>query len=555
MVRLFSGSSTPEHLVVGGRQYPQVTWYKNGALIHLHFLCVILLLSSATNGYDGSMMNGLQTLSYWQDAFDSPSASTLGLLNAIFSVGQVVGLPLVPFLADHIGRKWTILLGSSLIFLGVILQTVSINIGMFIAARFIIGLGIVYTQSCSPMLITELSHPQYRARLTTIYNTLWYLGSIIASWTTYGTLKMKSDWSWKTPSILQAFPSVIQLFLIWLVPESPRYHIVKGRHEMAKKIFQRYHGPASGQDFVESEYQEVLETMELEKEFASHGISELWATKGNRHRLLIVVTAGIFSQTAGASIVSYYIFLVLNQIGITDSDTQLIINGCITIFNMTVATGMAFTVDKFGRRPLFLTATFGMCLAMTGWTVASQQSQSTGTAAAGRAVIALIFVFNLFYNFAWSGLLIGYVVEISPFYLRSRYLTIMLLSVAAGSFFSNYVNPVALSNIEWKWYLCYIFWLVIQSVVVYFFYIETKGHTLETIAVCFDGESAKVGGEAATAKGRELLNNLDPKVSGVHVESVHHQHTETEPTMSSPRLDSQQQPHEHEVHVEEVKTT
>ncbi|KAK1813464.1 hypothetical protein LTR12_012190 [Friedmanniomyces endolithicus] len=97
---------------------------------------------------------------------------------------------------------------------------------MFIAARFIIGLGICYTQSCSPMLITELSHPQYRGKLTTIYNTLWYSGSIVAAWTTYGTLKMESQWSWKTPSVLQSFPSVIQLFLIWLVPESRSFVIL-----------------------------------------------------------------------------------------------------------------------------------------------------------------------------------------------------------------------------------------------------------------------------------------------------------------------------------------
>jgi len=498
-------------LIVGGKEFPRITWYKDKSLIHLHLLCVILLLSSATNGYDGSMMNGLQTLIYWKEAFNYPSASALGLLNAIFSVGQVVGLPLVPYLADHIGRKWTILLGSTIIFIGVVLQTVAVNIGMFIAARFIIGLGIVYTQSCSPMLITELSHPQYRAILTTIYNTLWYLGSIIASWTTYGTLTMHSEWSWKAPSILQAFPSVIQLFLIWLVPESPRYHIVKGRHEVAKKIFQRFHASASGTEFVEYEYQEVLETMALEKEFAKRGISELWSTKGNRHRLLIVITAGLFSQTAGSGIVSYYIFLVLSQIGITDSKSQLVLNGCLTIFNMCIATGMAFSVDKFGRRPLYLTATIGMCFAMTGWTIASQQNEAHGGVDSGRAVIALIFIFMFFYNLAWSGLLIGYVVEISPFYLRSRYLTVMLLSVAIGLFFSNYVNPVALENITWKYYLCYIIWLAIQSVVVYFFYIETKGHSLESIAVCFDGEDAKLGGQGATAKGRELLEELGDK--------------------------------------------
>lgn len=188
--------------------------------------------------------------------------------------------------------------------------------------------------------------------------------------------------------------------------------------------------------------------MAIEKEFAGRGIKELWSTKGNRHRLLIVVTAGLFSQTAGSGIVSYYIFLVLSQIGIKDANTQLVLNGCLTIFNMCIATSMAFTVDKFGRRPLFLAATFGMCLAMTGWTIASQQYQVHSSTTAGRAVIALIFVFSFFYNLAWSGLLIGYVVEISPFYLRSRYLTVMLLSVAAGLFFSNYVNPVALEKVR-----------------------------------------------------------------------------------------------------------
>jgi hypothetical protein len=63
MVMFFSKKSTPATVVVGGREYPEVTWYKNGSLVHLHALCIILLLSSATNGYDGSMSRWHSTFS------------------------------------------------------------------------------------------------------------------------------------------------------------------------------------------------------------------------------------------------------------------------------------------------------------------------------------------------------------------------------------------------------------------------------------------------------------------------------------------------------------
>ncbi|KAK3620639.1 hypothetical protein LTR56_023298 [Elasticomyces elasticus] len=172
MFGLQSEASQP--FIVGGREFPRVTWYRHSSLIRLHLIIGILLLSSATNGYDGSMSasnclldneNEVADIEQhsessvgakivadaffrsWQNHFNTPSAAKLGLLNAIFSVGQVCGLPFVPLLADGIGRKWTILLGSTLIFIGVVIQTVSTTIGMFIAARFIIGLGICYTQS------------------------------------------------------------------------------------------------------------------------------------------------------------------------------------------------------------------------------------------------------------------------------------------------------------------------------------------------------------------------------------------------------------------------
>jgi MFS family permease len=66
-----------------------------------------------SNGYDGSMMNGLQTLENWREYFDNPTGGTLGLFNAIQNIGTVVALPIAPYLNDKLGRRWTLFIGSA----------------------------------------------------------------------------------------------------------------------------------------------------------------------------------------------------------------------------------------------------------------------------------------------------------------------------------------------------------------------------------------------------------------------------------------------------------
>jgi len=88
------------------------------------------------------------------------------------SIGGVLSLPVFPYVADHLGRRIGIIIGCIIMLLGVALQTAGINIHMFIAGRFFIGFGVSLAQGCSPLLVTELAHPQHRATFTTIYNTV-----------------------------------------------------------------------------------------------------------------------------------------------------------------------------------------------------------------------------------------------------------------------------------------------------------------------------------------------------------------------------------------------
>lgn len=82
----------------------------------------------------------------------------------------------------------------------------------------------------------ELAYPQHRGTLTTMYNTLWYLGSIIAAWTVFGTVNYTTDAAWRIPVALQAAMPLLQFLFIWFLPESPRWLCSKGRLDEAFKV-------------------------------------------------------------------------------------------------------------------------------------------------------------------------------------------------------------------------------------------------------------------------------------------------------------------------------
>ncbi|KAI5358653.1 putative major facilitator, sugar transporter, major facilitator superfamily [Septoria linicola] len=511
---------------LAGREFPEVTWYKDPGLRKAYICLMFVVLTSATNGFDGSMVNGLQSLEVWQEHFNYPKGSLLGLFACIMSVGSLVALPVVPYTADILGRRWGIIIGCLIMLLGVALQGISINFRMFIAARFFLGFGVAIAHGASPLLITELVHPQHRAIFTTIYNTTWYAGSIIAAWVTYGTNNIDNNWSWRIPSILQAAPSLIQLTFIFFVPESPRFLISKGRTEEAHQTLAKVHANGNLDDeVVLLELQEIKDTIILEKELEGNGWTQLWKTPGNRKRLIILLSLGLFSQWSGNGLASYYLNLVLNQIGITEGDTQLVINGCLQIMNFIVAIGQCFVVDYFGRRTLFLVSTSGMLGAFTIWTACAGDFANRGVQASGNTVIAMVFIYYVFYNLAWSGMLVSYAAEILPYNIRAKGMTLMFLMVDLALFFNQYVNPIALDEIKWKYYIVYCAWLAVELIVVYFFYIETRYTPLEEIAKHFDGEGAMVGGAAATQKGRVLaaeMGGLDTVDMGKNTYEVEH---------------------------------
>ncbi|TFY83287.1 hypothetical protein EWM64_g734 [Hericium alpestre] len=377
---------------------------------------------------------GLQILPAWQDEFGHPKGKALGLINSAQMIGGLAGLPFTPFCSDWFGRRATLFVGSVLMLAGVGLQSSASTVRWFVGARVLIGAGLTFGTNAAPLLITELAYPTQRGKLTSLYNSMWYFGSIIAAWTCFGAFNgaAHSMWSWRIPTLVQALGPLLQVCLIWFIPESPRWLIYTGREGRAARVLSRFH--ANGFDerdpLVVFEMAQIRHALKMEKETSkSTSFSALFSTPGNRKRMRLIIAIAMFSQWSGNGLVSYYINLVLEGVGITSTSTKAAINGGLQVWNLTAALTGAFLIDKFGRRTLFIISNTGMLINFSVWTLTTALFNTLHMAAAAKATVPFIFLFYLFYDIAYTPLLVVYTLEILPYAIRAKGFAIMASSL------------------------------------------------------------------------------------------------------------------------------
>ncbi|KAF8149918.1 general substrate transporter [Crassisporium funariophilum] len=483
-------------------------WWKNRGILLLNICLLIPLLTSVVNGLDSSLVNGLQILPDWQSYFNHPEGKTLGLINSAQFLGNLTGLPFTPFVSDIWGRRTALFFGGLIMCVGVALQAAAWSVPMFIGARYCIGFGLSFCQNASPLLLIELAYPTQRGKITSMFNSCWYFGSIISAWVCYVAFLQAegSQWSWRVPTLVQAICPVIQLVSVWFIPESPRWLVSKGMESRAAVILAKYHarGGDERDPLVMFEMAQIRHAIRMEEEInSSTSYWSLFKTPGNRKRMRIIMGIAVFSQWSGNGLVSYYINLVLEGVGITKTETKAIINGCLQIFNFVIAIGAAMLVDFAGRRPLFIISNSGMLATFGAWTITTALYNTQGSVAAAKATIPLIFLFYFFYDLAYTPMLIAYTLEILPFRVRAKGFAVMNLTMMATIAFNQFVNPWAIDAIGWWYYVVYCAWLVVELVFIIFFIVETKGRTLEETSALFDGDEQPadliaMGGEAAT---------------------------------------------------------
>ncbi|KAJ9151660.1 Sugar transporter-like protein [Coniochaeta hoffmannii] len=465
-------------------------------MLRLYLALGVAYLCGCLNGYDGSLMGGLNGMKSYQNYFHMTVAgSSTGLVFAMYNIGSVAAVFFTGPVNDTFGRRWGMFLGSLIVIIGTCVQAPCTTRGQFLAGRFVLGFGVSFCCVSAPTYVSEMAHPKWRGTLTGLYNCTWYIGSIIASWVVYGCSYIPNDnGAWRIPIWCQMITSGLVCLGVWFIPESPRWLMAQDRHEQAAQILAKYHGDGiAGTDhpMVQLQMKEMMASISTDgsdkKWWDYH---ELWNTHSARRRLICVLGMACFGQISGNSLSSYYMAAMLETAGITDEHKVLALNGINPVLCFLGAILGARMTDVLGRRPLLLYTTVfcSICFAIITGTSKMATEDPTATNAANTTV-AFIFIFGIVFSFGWTPMQSMYIAETLPTATRAKGTALGNFASAASSTVLQYSSGPAFEKIGYYFYLVFVFWDLIEVAVMYLYFPETKDRTLEELEEVFSARN------------------------------------------------------------------
>ncbi|BGP27282.1 hypothetical protein JCM10295v2_006246 [Rhodotorula toruloides] len=464
------------------------SWWNDPSLRRNVAVAFVCYWATFALGYDGSYMTGLQSMPDWNAFFDKPQGNKLGLISASSYLPSLVLSPAYQWMADRYGRRFCAILGDWIIIAGAFIGCFSNGLAMLILGRAIVGTGGFVMIMGSNLLANEVLHPRLRPIGSAFFLCFFYVGSAVSAWICFGVVAAgwNVNWGWRLPTLLQAIgPAIVAVATIFC-PESPRWLVAKGRREEAHRVLANQHANGKLDDpLVLQELADIEDALEREKA-AKLGIRSFFSTPGNRHRLIILLCTSVGAQLNGASVFSYYLAPVLRLVGVTSSTQQTAINGGLTIWNLIISMLGASFVDRIGRRKLWLTSTAIMFVSYCCLIGLSAGFDHTKNKGLGYGVIVFIFTSYGGYSLGWTPLPYPYTTEILPYSMRASGLALFIWLKNATLCFTQWVNPIGLA--AGGCYFLFFAVLLCLLILIYTFFVETRGLTLEEIKLVFDSK-------------------------------------------------------------------
>ncbi|KIX99564.1 uncharacterized protein Z520_05140 [Fonsecaea multimorphosa CBS 102226] len=499
------------------------------------FIIVVMALGSVAYGYSASII--ATTLAqpsfytYFNLASHSNENDIIGLMNSLYQAGGFLGTFTVAFSADRWGRRAGIAIPTTLVLVMGALLAGSVNLAMFIACRFWAGWGAYMLVSAVPVWMNEVVPAHGRGALVAVHGASLLLGYCLAAWVGFGFwhISATNNLQWRGPTLLQCLPAAILLPCLYWLPESPRWLVIQGRDEEARRILHKLHAP----DEADHELIQIKAQAETEDRLDS-SYWALFTKPSYRKRMILAFTTTVSIQFCGPILINNYGPTIYKSLGFSASKQLLYECGWLTL---AFGGGLIslYVVDSMPRPVLFAGGITGaqVCLCIEAALVAtyatSPESLAHPNESALKAAVAMFYVYIVIFESTLDSGQFVYLGELFPTHLRAKGISFGMAGVNLINIVWLQVAPTAFSTIGWKFYLVLIIPGMAFAVLIFFWFPNTRGVHLEEVAELFGDEvnhsvAQVVYHEKEESKGEDgHLNEREPSVLGAQKLFSHHE--------------------------------
>ncbi|KFY11192.1 hypothetical protein V491_07321 [Pseudogymnoascus sp. VKM F-3775] len=408
--------------------------------VKAYFLCAFAAFGGFFFGYDSGHIGGVLGMKFFIHEFENlpyptteaetaafvVSSSHNSLIVSILSAGTFFGAIIAGDFADWFGRRTTILIGCLVFIIGVILETASSTFALLAVGRIVAGFGVGFVSAIIILYMSEIAPKRIRGTIVSGYQFCVTLGLMVAACVNYATKERLDSGSYRIPLAIQFLPALILAGGLFVLPESPRYFVKKGKLVDAAAVLARIRGQPVDSEYIQQELAEIVANHEYEMQvIPQSGYISSWANcfKGgltnpgsNLRRTILGTSLQMMQQWTGVNFVFYYSTIFLQSLGTISN--PFLISMVFTIVNV-VSTPMSFyIVERYGRRTILIWGALGMLICE--FIVAAVGTALPADPNAVRAMVAFICIYIFFFAMTWgpgAWVLIG---EIFPIPIRAR---------------------------------------------------------------------------------------------------------------------------------------
>ncbi|KAL4802043.1 general substrate transporter [Aspergillus unguis] len=418
---------------------------------------------------------------------ESHRALIQGVYVSSFTLGCAVGAVMCSSMGDKLGRRKSIFIGAVLTLIGEVLSSSSFQLPQLFIGRIITGMGVGIFSTLVPVWQSECSPATNRGRKVVVDGIFITSGFAVSYWINFGFSRVQhQDFAWRVPLAIPGAISIILIASIFFFPESPRWLVSVGKVEEATAELARLRGvcESAGMEDITREITAIEVSLETTASKAS-SFKDIFTMKDGKlfYRCMLCIGLQFWIQMTGAQVISTYSTTIFQQnLDLPDAITR-ILAACALTWKFLASFVSLFTIDKFGRRKLFLTCGVGITLSMACMAITTSFSESNRGAAI--ASTFFVFLFNSFFPIGFLGPSFLYCTEVASSRLRVPMTSISTANHWLWNFLVQMVTPYALSSIGYRYYIVYTVIGVTYIGSVYFFYPETMGQSLEKLEDLF----------------------------------------------------------------------